>query len=544
MEEFQDGEENPEPIRKKRGRRPLEDFEASPSTLKRRARKEKSYIDGPSDGLDKAIQKSRTIRLNQVQEGFFFSKAPYCLMDGGVGNGKSLAARMKVAYRFLPKKECQVLIGMRDKGLLRRSLVPEFFSEEKGFPTLEQYYRKGLMECHLPHGGRIFFVYLDPSKIREGRAFTNMNLTGAWLEQAEDADEDSFFAIVKRGRRDEEFQINLTCNPNGYDWIWKLWYKREIPKTGVDFIDRFGASAYRKFVGTFRDNMRNLPTNYIHSLLGSNLPKDQQDQMIWGWRRHATGLVHPSFFFNKHVLFPKDWPFDPKNMEKVKRDGWTLWQSLDWGVKEPTCVLFFASPPGGTQVYVYQQIYRPQTGHTIQELCEEIKLIRGEWSNRPPVYSDPKSLWERRPTGDRIPIVLADQFDRFGVSVSPGALSAVAGRELINQMFSDGSLFFLSSMMEKEPGTLDEIQHLRWRPPSVLITAQTSRRIEPTIGPDHGIAALRYGLLDVDWVRQRIDSDSETPWRKKYFDANGRFREPGDSRSAGNPNLPYIGRRW
>ena len=71
------------------------------------------------------------------------------------------------------------------------------------------------------------------------------------------------------------------------------------------------------------------------------------------------GLIYKEFTAKYHKISP---------IEIDKH--WSHYRAIDWGAKEPTCVLFFAISPEG-RIYVYDEIYK--TDITTTELAEEIK---------------------------------------------------------------------------------------------------------------------------------------------------------------------------
>ena len=154
--------------------------------------------------------------VNDVYYSLLSNYDRYLVLYGSAGSGKSHFAAQKILFRILLGMERGVthtfLVLRKTAPAARKSLIALFrhYISEWGLGRLVRY-NKGDMVFEFVNGARILAGGLDdPEKIKSIEG-----LTGAWLEEATEFDEQDFMQVDLRlrGRVATYKQIMLTFNP-------------------------------------------------------------------------------------------------------------------------------------------------------------------------------------------------------------------------------------------------------------------------------------------------------------------------------------------
>ena len=179
-----------------------------------------------------------------------------------------------------------------------------------------------------------------------------MNLSGFWIEQAEETPEQAFDYLVGRCRRQRSltgYPITyrpkiITFNPNGHDWIWRL-FDQKKDGDGKK-IER--PEEYDLVVATTLENQENLPADYIKALLGR--PEEYRKRFVEGSFDSKAGRIFDEFSRDLHVVpFDKCFPIP---------DTWEKFRAIDHGQNNPTACLWLAVDFDGN-IWVYKEYYKP-----------------------------------------------------------------------------------------------------------------------------------------------------------------------------------------
>jgi hypothetical protein len=195
------------------------------------------------------------------QEIFLKSKSKYLLYSGGFGCGKTLALCLKVLQHCtLPNN--YGLLGRLTYNELQDSVQKTFF--EICPASFIRNFNKAQSRITFTNNSELIFRHLDTIAESEIRS---LNLGFFAIDQAEEISENVFLALQGRLRREDSLRQGfMTCNP-AMTWLYK-YYKQE---QGRD---------YELIEGSTLDNRKNLPQDYIESLL--KYPESWKRQFVYG----------------------------------------------------------------------------------------------------------------------------------------------------------------------------------------------------------------------------------------------------------------------
>jgi len=182
-------------------------------------------------------------KLKQFQRDFVLSTARYPAFVAGWGTGKTLCGIIKM-LKFCNENPGTLFLCLRKEWEdLRDSTV-------KDFESITGYTVPSSRDIKMANGSTIMFRHIE-----ELNNLQNINLGGAWIEQAEELDSDNtLFLLIGRLRRpNSAHQIFLTANTRGHDWIYTYW------KTGLK-------KHFVLFEGKTLQNKDNLPQDFLDSL--------------------------------------------------------------------------------------------------------------------------------------------------------------------------------------------------------------------------------------------------------------------------------------
>lgn len=148
-----------------------------------------------------------------------------------------------------------------------------------------------------------------------------------------------------RGNNNFPKQIKSSTNPGsiGHAWVKKRFITAAEPNTTFTVN---GMS--RRFIpAKVQDNLFLMKSNpeYIEWL--EQLPDHQKQALLFGNWDIFEGQYFTEYSYDTHVV-PREKLIIPKD--------WRRFRSMDWGFKDPCCVLWFAIAPSG-RIFVYDELY-------------------------------------------------------------------------------------------------------------------------------------------------------------------------------------------
>lgn len=278
--------------------------------------------------LDLPELQEEPITLMPKQDTFIFSGKQFCGYGGGVGNGKSMSGIIKVYNHCQEFPGAFFLIGRRHATDLRDSTLKDFLQMMRGYG----HFSPGTNTFKFPNGSEVIFRHLD-----DLQALTNMNLSGFWVDQAEEISEEAFDYLVGRCRRQKGLTgamithrpKMITFNPNGRDWIWRRFYESsEEDKYRLDADGRRLANDedYELVMATTLENRENLPDDYLKGLLAA--PEEWQKRFVQGSFDTKAGRIFELWNPQVHVIWPHQYFPIPQ--------AWERFRMVDHGQNNPT----------------------------------------------------------------------------------------------------------------------------------------------------------------------------------------------------------------
>lgn len=302
------------------------------------------------------------INLKPKQARFVLSKAPYCAYGGGVGNGKTLAALIKVHMHCEANPGAYFLIGRKYFPELRDSTMRDFLQLMGDYGN----YRAGDKIFDYPNGSQVIFRHLDNQD-----SLTNLNLSGFYVDQAEDIPEATFDYLSGRCRLEYNKKTHtfiserlrmITFNPKGHDWIWRL-FDQKLTADGEDLPN---PEDYHLEVATTFENRDNLPADYLKSL--ESKPKIWKDRFMYGSFDTKAGRIFEEWNRAVHII--------PKGKFEIP-PLWEKFRAIDHGQTNPTSCHWYAVDFDGN-IYVYREYYKPNA--TVSTHVKNINTLSREWS--------------------------------------------------------------------------------------------------------------------------------------------------------------------
>jgi hypothetical protein len=207
------------------------------------------------------------VELNQYQDDFIYTEAPYPAIVTAWGTGKTMAAIIK-AMDLSQQYPGNLGIVFRKEFTDLRDSTCRDFEDYTGLTI------NSARNVELPNGSVIMFRHLE-----EMNNIQNVNLGWFWIEQAEELEEDDqYFKLFGRLRR-KGMPIAgfITANTNGHNWIWKLWKQgglgekiRELmashPELFAHLKNKDLTDLSPLFEAQTKDNAHNLPPAYLAGL--------------------------------------------------------------------------------------------------------------------------------------------------------------------------------------------------------------------------------------------------------------------------------------
>ncbi len=215
--------------------------------------------------------------LNSYQKDFVDSQEQYVGYFGGVGNGKTSIACMKIIELATQSPNNLCLVGRLTYPELRDSTKEVFMSTLGKFYPPEAYtHNKSENSVTFWNNSTVIFRHLD-----DQGALLGPNLGGFYIDQAEEVDEECFLTLQSRLRRPNVKNLKglITGNPKGHNWVY---YRFGMDKaTGATNYTK--DQYHRMITAPTHANIDNLPANYIDQLKSSYSAEWFNRYVLGGW---------------------------------------------------------------------------------------------------------------------------------------------------------------------------------------------------------------------------------------------------------------------
>ncbi|HWT40909.1 MAG TPA: phage terminase large subunit, partial [Dongiaceae bacterium] len=434
------------------------------------------------------------ITLFPKQDEFIFNDYKFSGYGGGFGNGKTLSGSIK-AYNHCQQQDAFFLIGRRHATDLRDSTQRDFLNL---FGHLGKW-SPGNQSFKFYQNGKplseIIFRHLD-----DLQSLTNMNLSGFWIDQAEEVSEDAFDFLVGRIRRPVTRREGfITFNMNGHDWIWR----RFLKKIGRDGKPLDNGSDYHLITASTLENQKNLPEDYIKALLAQ--PEDYVKRFVYGSFDSFSGQIFDEFNPSIHIVPPFQIP-----------NTWERVRAIDHGQQHATGCLWGAVDYSGN-LFIYQEYKKPDevvSKHV--KAINDMSLIRTtDGTITPDLYAytviDPATHQKTREK-DGYRFSVADEYLEAGIATIPAQNDVIAGINRVKEyMRINPEAYHPTLKVDGEPlkgaprlyifstctALIEEIQQYRWKQAFGMNTNPDSDEIKerPVKRNDDLVDPLRYLIM-------------------------------------------------
>lgn len=405
---------------------------------------------------------------------------------GGFGSGKSRSSLQEFFMRCLENPNGSGLITAPTLQQLKRTSIKTLLDEIIPPPLIESY-NKSDMEIKLINGFAIYAVASDDeTKLR------SLNLGLCHIEEASGINKSIYVQLTTR-LRDPNVKIKtmfVCTNPDG-GWVrdtFVLNNDRKDPNhpEHKDYSPFISCHIWPTRLNKF------LPPNFAE-LASAGRPSWWREKFLEGSFDYQEGAVYPNAM--KTVVEPFD---IPKNWERVI--------GADFGLRNPTAVLFGAINPEEGELVIYDEYY--VRGKTVPEHAEALKprLDKIGHGQMRFMVADP-SMRNRNPVNGKS---IQGQYQEYGIYFSPGNNQMESGLLKVNSYIERGKLKIFKTCVE----TLREL--LNYKFPEVSIDHEKNLDEKPVKYEDHAADALRYIISQLPENPNDLKTMSYEPPTKWY----------------------------
>lgn len=446
---------------------------------------------------------------------------------GAVGSGKTIALCADAILLGLEQPGSRILIARQTVPSLRDTTEYEFLSLMQSIPDeLRETGRKvttlydvadisrsgGHTDKIVLHNGTEYlFRSLD-----DWRKLMSLNLAAFYIDEASEIDVESYLGLLTRirqkfptelaqrrvpGCKITRQQAAICMNPNGHDWAWEYFVH------GPDQLRQSGepdkirvANNRRYFRSTSFDNPTlydadGSPNAYLQSLL--TMPDVWVRRYVLCEFDAFAGQIYEfstEFHVHEHFDPPKDW-------ERA--------MGLDWGLRNPTAIVWWARKPGTDKWHQYRewQSYDPmdqgqRDSHVTMTVHEVASVILSLEKGEKIKYrvADPAIRQRQSDSGESV----AYWFSKYGLHFEFGMKNFPDRINALNQMLHRREL----SISTSNPMTQIAIQQYRWADVSTRRDADAPER--PLKKHDHLVNACEY-LATHFMTGAPVPADTEPP---------------------------------
>lgn len=423
---------------------------------------------------------------NPRQKLFFEATGRYIAYGGARGGGKSWAMRRKFVLLANNYPDLRLLLLRRTLPELQENHIVPLMKELSGYAQ----YNRDQKVIKFPNGSRIKLGYCDQEA--DVFQYQGQEYDVVGLEEATQFTETQMLYLTtcnRSTRTDFKPRMYFTCNPGGvgHEWVKRL------------FIDRnYKASEkpeeYVFIPAKLTDNTVLMQNNPEYLTVLSNLPEHLRKAYLDGDWDAMEGQYFEEFNRAIHVCHPFQIP-----------QWWKRFRAMDWGYRDPCCVLWFAVAPDGC-VYVYDELYITRT--IASTVAKMVKEKTGGYKCAYTAASP--DAWAKRGATDGIEGVSVEQiFAKNGVPLQKADNSRIVGWQRVREFLqtTDGE----KPMLQIFDNCVNLIRTL----PTLTFDKNDHEDVSDRC-EDHAAEALRYGLMSRAKTRQKKIITAED--RRKAYD--------------------------
>ena len=436
------------------------------------------------------------IELFPKQDLFVYDDHRFSGYGGGFGNGKTLAGSIK-AYNHCLQQDAFFLIGRRHATDVTDSTQRDFLN---WFGHLGKFSPKTNSFKFYNEDGKfrseVIFRHLD-----DLQSLTNMNLSGFWIDQAEEVTEVAFNFLIGRLRRKVDRREGfITFNMEGHNWIWRRFLKKKDERG--DALPN--AQDYFLTTASTLENKANLPDDYVDSLLA--MPADYVKRFVYGDWDNFAGQIFDEYMPRVHFIRPFAIP-----------DYWEKVRSIDHGQSNATGCLWGAVDFSGN-IFIYKEYkkYNDIVSNHVKKI-NELSVVQTPAGISPEKYNyttiDP-SAYNKTKEKDGYAFSVADEYVDAGITTVPGQNDVIASINRIKEFLKideehfhpylkgeDGmviqgapKLYIFQNCIELD----EELRQYKWKQAlgkGTLDPYKDDVAERPVKKNDHLVDALRYLIM-------------------------------------------------
>lgn len=293
---------------------------------------------------------------------------------GGQGSGKSVVLCISAILNALRDPGGFSLMGRLNYPALESStmktfleLVPERCGDWKPTPK----------EFHYTNGHVTTFKHLDITDPKVAGHIKSMNLSGAFIDEATEINEETYLLITGRIRRKTApmHLLRLASNPAGRDWVWRWFFD---PNRKPALMQNLGIN-----MSTF-DNVH-LPSDRVENWKAT-YPVDWADRYLHGHFSDFSDVIYKEFTDVSHV-------WDSRQQHEIfgglsdPPADWPVIIGIDIGSDtehDPWAIVLISVAPDG-RLYQFDELYG--NGLLIASIADQLFTKLGD-RGRPDVAYD------------------------------------------------------------------------------------------------------------------------------------------------------------
>lgn len=326
------------------------------------------YLPAGKDGTKHLLPKQKIFYNSMLKA----NGPKYGAYIGGIGSGKSVIGCITLR---------DLAITEAGDYLICRQFMPELKTTTyKTFleltpPELILEHRIADHHIKLKAINGVSNIYFRP--LEEPDKFRSMNLNAFLIDEANQVSEEAFLLLQGRLRGRAWRKGMVVSNPNGHDWCYRWFYKKDHLKS--DDVKKM----FHLVRAPSTENIH-LPEDYLSPLFEA-WSEDRIKREIEGSFDAFEGAVYSEFRRDVHVIKPFRIP-----------EEWTKLIGIDHGYRNPAAWIWCAIGPD-SEVYVYREYYESEK--LINEIVDAtFKLMPGERIQR--AFIDPSTKARRGTTGE------------------------------------------------------------------------------------------------------------------------------------------------
>lgn len=279
---------------------------------------------------------------------------------GGYGSGKSRSTLEEFMLRALENPRGSGLFAAQTLGQLKKTTLKTWF-EEVCPPPLVRSYNKTDGIIVLENGFTIFVVATD-----EEQKIRSLNIGLAHIEEISGIKKSIYTQVQSRMR--DPFTANkaiIVCSNPANTWIVDTFVNNEKRKDP----NHPQHAEYNRFVRTFiwkTELNKYLPANYIE-MNTAGKPEWYKKKYFEGSFEYNSGMVYPEISTAFIDPYPVTKDTDAYGIPKT----WERIIGMDYGLRNPTAVVYAAINPKTGEVVIYDVYYEREK--TLPYHAQQIK---------------------------------------------------------------------------------------------------------------------------------------------------------------------------